>query len=83
MFSVLVGNKCDLDSHRVITYEEGVNAAKEWGKYCVFFETSAKEKINHEECFHEAIRLIQKYQDQEPKDVIQLPETQCCSCYIL
>ncbi len=45
---VLVGNKCDLEN-REVSREKGEELAREWG--CSFFETSAKDKINHEECF--------------------------------
>mmetsp|Transcript_6218 Transcript_6218/g.9524 ORF Transcript_6218/g.9524 Transcript_6218/m.9524 type:complete len:197 (-) Transcript_6218:203-793(-) len=52
----LVGNKCDLDSERTVTKEEGAKLASEWG--CKFHETSAKEKINHEICFLDVVREI-------------------------
>ena len=41
---VLVGNKCDLEEERKVTYEEASGVAKEWG--CPFLETSAKSGIN-------------------------------------
>ena len=48
---------------------EGMDLAKEWGEQSKFFETSAKEKINHEECFYEAVRLVraQKMASNEDK----------------
>ena len=54
---VLVGNKCDLDaSMRAVSREEGEALAKTMG--CPFLETSAKQKINNEELFFEAVRQI-------------------------
>ncbi|PHJ25523.1 ras-related protein rab-1a [Cystoisospora suis] len=47
---LLVGNKCDLTSKRVVTYEEG----KEFADSCNmrFIETSAKNAHNVEQAFH-------------------------------
>lgn len=61
---VLVGNKCDLEDQRQVKKSEGENLATEWGENSSFFETSAKEKINHEECFYAAVRLVRS---QVPK----------------
>ena len=58
IYSVLVGNKCDLEDQRQVQQAEGTELAKEWGDNSQFFETSAKEKINHEECFYAAVRLV-------------------------
>lgn len=54
---VLVGNKCDL-TERAVTLEEGQELAKMMD--CPFMETSAKSKINNEECFYEAVREINR-----------------------
>lgn len=43
--SVLVGNKCDLESERQVQFSEGQELAKKWG--CTFYETSAKTKMNN------------------------------------
>jgi len=53
---VLVGNKCDLDGQRQVPVAEGQALAKRWG--CKFLETSAKERINNEDCFYDVIRAI-------------------------
>ena len=53
---VLVGNKCDLEHERQVSKEKGQQLATDWK--CKFFETSAKMKINHQECFFEVVRLI-------------------------
>jgi len=60
---VLVGNKCDLVNDRKISEEEGKALAANWG--CPFFETSAKEKINHEICFIELVREIRRMQPSD------------------
>lgn len=55
---VLVGNKCDLESERQVSTQEGQALANQWG--CPFMETSAKEKINNEDCFFQVVREIRK-----------------------
>jgi GTPase SAR1 family protein len=54
--SVLVGNKCDMEDKRQVSYDQGKKLADEWG--CPFLETSAKTKINNEECFYQVVREI-------------------------
>lgn len=46
---VLVGNKCDREETRAVTYKEGADLAKQYG--VSFFETSAKEGKNVDECY--------------------------------
>jgi small GTP-binding protein len=55
---VICGNKCDLESQRDVPKEKGEALAAQWG--CPFFETSAKSKINHENCFFECVREIRR-----------------------
>lgn len=46
---ILVGNKCDLESQRAVSFEEGQELADH---YCVrFLETSAKDSKNVEQAF--------------------------------
>jgi len=55
---VLVGNKSDLENERQVTKEDADKKSKEWK--CPFFETSAKEKINIENCFFQVVKEIRK-----------------------
>jgi GTPase KRas protein len=55
---VLVGNKCDLESERVITTEEAKSYAKELKIPCL--EASAKMRKNVDECFYELVREVRK-----------------------
>ncbi|XP_042943569.1 ras-related protein RABC2a-like isoform X2 [Carya illinoinensis] len=48
---MLVGNKVDMASERVVTREEGIALAKELG--CLFIECSARTRENVEQCFEE------------------------------
>lgn len=41
---ILVGNKCDMEDQRVISFERGRQLADQLG--VEFFETSAKENVN-------------------------------------
>lgn len=53
---LIVGNKCDLENERQVSYEEGKQLAESFN--CKFFETSAKQRINVEESFYELVRNV-------------------------
>ena len=52
----LIGNKCDLEGKRAVSYDEGKNFADE--NNLLFFETSAKDGTNIQECFNESRTLF-------------------------
>ncbi|WOL10679.1 ras-related protein RABC2a-like [Canna indica] len=55
---MLVGNKVDKDADRVVTREEGIAFADEYG--CLFLECSAKTRANVERCFEElALKILE------------------------
>jgi len=54
---VLVGNKSDLGNERAISFEKGLDLAKEWGGV-PFIETSAKKNVNILEIFTTLVRII-------------------------
>ena len=71
---VLVGAKCDLESEREITKEQGKETADEFGS-CIFLETSAKKRINVEESFDTCVKLfIQSLLEEEELKKIKLEE---------
>ena len=47
--SILIGNKCDLESQRQVTFEDGQELADHYGVR--FLETSAKESKNVEKTY--------------------------------
>ncbi|KAL6500880.1 Ras-related protein RABC2a [Orobanche hederae] len=53
---MLVGNKADRESARVVSKEEGMTLAKELG--CLFFECSAKTRENVDQCFEKLVLKI-------------------------
>ncbi|CUM66826.1 uncharacterized protein PRCAT00004510001 [Priceomyces carsonii] len=53
---LVVGNKCDLEIERQVSYEEGLSLAKSFN--CSFLETSAKQRINVEEAFYDLVRSV-------------------------
>jgi len=55
---VLVGNKCDLEEEREVTYEKGQTFANELK--CPFLEASAKTRKNVVETFEAIVREINK-----------------------
>ena len=64
---VLVGNKCDLESARVVSYEEGKMYAEK--NKIKFFETSAKDGTNINEVFEYIANEIYKEQKMEMRSV--------------
>ena len=56
----LIGNKCDLEKQREVSFEEA-NTYSEDMEFSKFFEASAKEGINAKEIFIEAARIL--YED--------------------
>ena len=66
---ILVGNKCDLENERAVSKDQGQHMAKQFK--CAFLESSAKDKINVSDIFHDLVRQInsklpQKSQNQQP-----------------
>lgn len=53
---ILVGNKSDIESDRVVTYDRGKQLADQLG--LEFFETSAKENINVKNVFERLVDII-------------------------
>ena len=49
VYKILVGNKCDMESERKVTFEQGKDFATQYGMK--FFETSAKDSTNVAEAF--------------------------------
>ncbi|KAI7907493.1 ras-like protein 1 [Cokeromyces recurvatus] len=60
---VLIGNKCDLETDRQVSSQEGRDLAKNFG--CHFIETSAKQRIHVDEAFFEVVRDIRKYNKEQ------------------
>ncbi|ORZ00283.1 ras-like protein 3 [Syncephalastrum racemosum] len=56
--AVLVGNKCDLESDRQVSSQEGRDLAKSFG--CPFTETSAKMRIRVDDTFYDVVREIRR-----------------------
>jgi GTPase KRas len=59
---VLVGNKSDLESERVVTYDEGKLYAKSLG--INFLESSARKRKNVDDSFFELVRQVRKEKDR-------------------
>ena len=53
---VVVGNKSDLENEKQVSYQDGLNMAKQMN--APFLETSAKQAINVEEAFYTLARLV-------------------------
>ena len=53
---VLLGNKCDLDTERKVSKEEGQELANNF--QCLFYETSAKSRVNVDEAFYALVKRM-------------------------
>jgi small GTP-binding protein len=60
---IILGNKCDLNENRQVTYEEGENYAKNLGYH--FYETSAKTCENVKEAFDDIFEQLYKIYEEE------------------
>ncbi|KAI7905173.1 ras-like protein 3 [Cokeromyces recurvatus] len=89
---VLVGNKCDLESDRQVSSQEGRDLAKSFG--CPFNETSAKQRIKVDDTFYEVVREIRrtnKEQENRSKGVrretFEMTDSHenegCCGCILM
>lgn len=64
---ILVGNKCDLETERVVGKDQGANLARGFNN-CAFLETSAKAKTHVNDIFYDLVRQInRKNPDKKPK----------------
>lgn len=59
---VICGNKCDLKSDRDVSTAEGTAKAKKFN--CLFYETSARLKINIDESFTALVREMRKHNNE-------------------
>lgn len=69
---LLVGNKCDLESQRQVTAEEGKELADKMGVQ--FLETSAKSSINIEPAFIAMAKEIKENVQKSGDDEIKKPD---------
>lgn len=69
---LVVGNKCDLENERQVSYEEGDMLAKSFN--CKFMETSAKQRINVEETFYDLVRSVRDKDVSVKKESIKEEE---------
>lgn len=65
---ILVGNKCDLESNRVVSIDQGQNLAVSMGPNVGHMETSAKTNINVSELFQEMVRRIKTNDEIREKE---------------
>jgi small GTP-binding protein len=74
---MLVGNKCDLESERTVSSEEGAALAAQLN--VTHLETSAKQRVNVDMAFHDLVRNIRKY----TKDTNPQPKKKKGACVLL
>ncbi|MBN3280712.1 RRAS2 protein, partial [Polyodon spathula] len=81
---ILVGNKADLEHQRQVTQEEGQQLARQLK--VTYMEASAKIRMNVDQAFHELVRVIRKFQEQEcppsPEPTRKEKDKSGCHCVI-
>ncbi|XP_004711618.2 ras-related protein R-Ras2 isoform X1 [Echinops telfairi] len=81
---ILIGNKADLDHQRQVTQEEGQQLARQLK--VTYMEASAKIRMNVDQAFHELVRVIRKFQEQEcppsPEPTQKEKDKQGCHCVV-
>jgi len=75
----VVGNKSDLESERQVSNQEGADLARSFG--APFFETSAKTRVNVEECFYQIVREIRKDSGSAAGDAKKGKKKSKCSLF--
>eukprot|EP01101_Sappina_pedata_P005429 TRINITY_DN2484_c0_g1_i1.p1 TRINITY_DN2484_c0_g1~~TRINITY_DN2484_c0_g1_i1.p1 ORF type:complete len:200 (-),score=57.24 TRINITY_DN2484_c0_g1_i1:267-842(-) len=79
---ILVGNKCDLESERVVPKEESENLAAEL--QCQLLETSAKTRQNVCEIFHQLVREIKKWRQGRIEDEpVVIKKKKKAACFLI
>ena len=63
VYKILVGNKCDMESERKVTVEQGKDFATQYGMK--FFETSAKDSTNVAEAFITMTKEVIKHSSKK------------------
>ena len=70
---ILVGNKCDLEHKRQVSYEQGKEIARQYN--IQFLETSAKEVVNIEELF---ITTARNFLDKQGGNIVKDKKERKC-----
>ncbi|XP_045486997.1 ras-like protein 2 isoform X2 [Pieris rapae] len=60
---LMVGNKADLESQRVVTLDEAQSLSRQLK--IPYIECSAKARMNVDQAFHELVRLVRRFQEAE------------------
>jgi len=68
---ILVGTKADLESERMITYEEGKKLAEKFR--CGYVDASSRNNMNVSEAFYSLVRMIDFWKEKNPNKNHDLP----------
>lgn len=79
---LMVGNKADLDSQRIVSLEEAQQLARQLK--IPYIECSAKIRMNVDQAFHELVRIVRKFQlSERPTDKPNYRDKSKKKCTIL
>ncbi len=74
---MIVGNKIDLESERVISFEEAKNYAND--KKVGYMECSARKRQNIDECFYELVKSSRSLNKKQELPIRQNPRKRMCN----
>jgi GTPase KRas len=77
---LLIGNKIDLKDQRQVKKEEGEKLAKDFG--IPFLETSAKSRVNIDECFETICLEVRKWRIQEKNEKFKKSDSKKDGCLL-
>lgn len=78
---LMVGNKADLEMHRVVSLEEAQALSRQLK--VPYIECSAKARMNVDQAFHELVRLVRRFQETERINIKSEYKSKKKTCAIL
>lgn len=79
--AIILGNKCDLESERKVSFQDGIDVSKKFDS--PFFETSAKTRVNVDEAFFGLVKQIRCFEETKKQITPAKEPSSKCKCVLL